>query len=69
MPRNVKRDIIVTSGAVRRALAQVPREGRVLAIGFAFTVEATELLDQRQAAIARIGEFHWTDESYQSRRR
>ena len=57
---------VVTSAAVRRALAQIAPEQPIMAIGADFTREATELLEQRDAAIARIGEFGWTDESFQS---
>lgn len=57
-----------TSGLVRRALRQVPTGERVLAVGTDFTREATEVLSTRGAAIARIGEFGWTDASYLSLR-
>jgi hypothetical protein len=60
-----RRDV-VTSAPVRRALARIPTDETILAVGANFTVEATGLLDQRDAAIARLGEFGWTDESYHS---
>jgi hypothetical protein len=55
-----------TSALVRRALTRVPPDATVLAVGADFTKEATALLEERNALIARIGEFGWTDESYQS---
>jgi hypothetical protein len=48
---------VVTSAAARRALRRVPADARLLAIGTDFTLEATQLLNERDAAIARIGEF------------
>lgn len=60
-----RRDV-VTSAPVRRALARIAPEQPVLAVGANFTVEAAALLSERGAAIARLGEFHWTDESYNS---
>ena len=60
------REDVVTSGPVRRALAKIPAAENVLAIGAGFTVEAVELLARRHAGIVRLGEFHWTDESYKS---
>lgn len=60
-----RRDV-VTSAVVRRALAEIPVENAILAVGGNFTVEATALLEDRNAAIARLGEFHWTDESFNS---
>ena len=58
-----RRDV-VTSAPVRRALATIAVGERVLAVGSNFTVEAIALLEEREAAIARLGEFYWTDESY-----
>jgi hypothetical protein len=58
-----RRDV-VTSAPVRRALAGIAAGERVLAVGANFTAEATALLEEREAAIARLGEFYWTDESY-----
>ncbi len=56
---------VITSAAARRALKQVPDGARLLAtIGTDFTLEATQLLNERDAAVARIGEFGWTDRSY-----
>jgi hypothetical protein len=55
---------VSTSTLVQRALSRVPATDRVLAVGADFTREATALLDARGAAVARIGEFGWTDESY-----
>jgi hypothetical protein len=43
-------------------------EASLLAVGADFTEEATEFLHAREAAIARIGEFGWTDASYHSLR-
>jgi hypothetical protein len=57
---------VVASSAVRRALLHIPTEQPILAVGCDFTREATDLLGQRDAAIARIGEFGWTDESLHS---
>jgi hypothetical protein len=59
---------VVTSAVVRRAIARIPIEASLLAVGADFTEEATELLHAREAAIARIGEFGWTDASYHSLR-
>lgn len=55
-----------TSAFVRRALTRVPLDAKLLAVGADFTKEATALLEQRNAIVARIGEFGWTDESYQT---
>jgi hypothetical protein len=60
-----RRDV-VTSAPVRSALAEIAGNDRLLAIGANFTAEATQLLNSREAAIARLGEFYWTDESYNS---
>lgn len=60
---------VVTSAAVRRAFARIAVGEPILALGADFTQEATELLSAREAVIARIGEFGWTDASYQSVRR
>ena len=57
---------VVASAAVRRALLHIPKDQPILAVGCDFTQEATELLGQRDAAIARIGEFGWTDDSLHS---
>jgi len=57
---------VTTSALVRRALGRIAPAERVLAIGADFTREATALLAERGAAVARIGEFGWTDESYTS---
>lgn len=57
---------VVTSAAVRRAFTRIELSERILAIGADFTQEATELLNGRDAAIARIGDFGWTDESFHS---
>jgi hypothetical protein len=58
------RDVVVTSRPVRKALLQVPEGIAVLAVGSNFTAEALVLLAERDAAVARFGEFHWTDASY-----
>jgi hypothetical protein len=60
------RQDVITSAPVRRALAEIAAGERLLAVGTNFTAEATELLHARNAAIARLGEFYWTDESYNS---
>jgi hypothetical protein len=57
---------VVTSAAVVRALGRVPFEEAICAVGADFTKEAIKLLVARRAAIASIGEFGWTDASYQS---
>jgi hypothetical protein len=57
---------VVTSALVRKALRRVPPESPLLAIGADFTHEATILLEERNARVARIGEFGWTDESWAS---
>lgn len=59
---------VVTSAHVRRALARIPEDESVLAVGWDFTLEATSLLNGRDAAIVRMGEFGWTDESYNALR-
>ena len=53
-----------TSAVVRRALRHVPADAHVLAVGRDFTQEATELLNERGAAIARATTFGWTDASF-----
>jgi len=60
-----RRDV-VTSAPVRRALAAIPADEQLLAVGGNFTADAIDLLNSRDAAIARLGEFYWTDESYNS---
>jgi hypothetical protein len=55
---------VVTSGPVKRALMQLEQEEQALAVGANFTAEAIGLLQSRGAAIARLGEFYWTDDSY-----
>jgi hypothetical protein len=60
-----RRDV-VTSAPVRRALEDIPGDQLVLVVGANFTVEAEMLLEARGALIARLGDFRWTDESYQS---
>jgi len=60
-----RRDV-VTSAPVRPALAELAAGESLLAVGTNFTAEVTELLNSRNAAIARLGEFYWTDESYNS---
>jgi hypothetical protein len=57
---------VVTSAAVRRAFSRIKPEENILAIGANFTQEAEVLLNERKAAIARLGDVFWTDESYQS---
>jgi hypothetical protein len=58
-----RRDV-VTSAPVRRALAGIAAGECILAVGANFTADAIELLKTHDAAIARLGEFYWTDESY-----
>ena len=60
---------VVTSAAVRRALGRVPEGEPLLAVGRAFTQEATEQLECRNAAVVRLSEHVWTDASYQAIRR
>ena len=60
-----RRDV-VTSAPVRRALSMLPSTPPIVAVGADFTAEAIALLQERGAAIARLGEFYWTDESYHS---
>jgi hypothetical protein len=62
------REDVVTSASVRRALAQVGPVPALVAVGGNFTREAIELLEARDASIARLGEFFWTDESYNTLR-
>ena len=61
------RNDVVTSAPVRRALSRIETGESILAVGSVFTVEAVALREQRDAIIARLGEFYWTDESYNSR--
>lgn len=60
------RNKVVTSSMVRRALGRLTGHDPILAVGANFTVEAAAMLGQRDAVIARLGDFHWTDESYHS---
>jgi hypothetical protein len=55
---------VSTSALIRRALRRVEPNEAILAVGADFTREATELWEARNAAIARIGTFGWTDASY-----
>ena len=57
---------VTTSAPVRRALSDVAIAEPVLAVGANFTQEALALLEERGAAIARLGEYYWTDASYQA---
>ena len=57
---------VSTSAQVRKALRRVPETESILAVGWDFTLEATSLLQHRDAAIVRKGEAGWTDESYNS---
>ncbi len=55
------------SGVVKRALERLPLdEADVVVAGPGFTMEALELLRVRGAIIATLGDFHWTDASFQS---
>jgi hypothetical protein len=63
---NRERGGVATSSDVRRALAQLPTESRVMAVGTDFTAEATQLLEKAEAIVLRIGEYGWTDASYKS---
>ena len=59
------RDEIILSGAVRRALASVPLDTPLVVAGPGFTVEALDLLTARDALVCALGQFHWTDSSYE----
>jgi hypothetical protein len=62
------RDDVVISAAVRRALNswQSTTEDRIIAVAGNFTLEARELLEAARAIVLRMGDYHWTDESYKS---
>jgi hypothetical protein len=60
------RSDVVTSAPVRKALERVPPGGPVVAVGTNFTAEAAALLAERGSRSVTLGEFYWTDESYQS---
>ncbi len=60
-------DDVVVSGVVKRALEHLPPEAaELVAAGAGFTAEALELLRGRGAVIYTLGDFHWTDASFQS---
>ena len=61
-----ERRSVVMSPVVRKALDRVPTGEALVAIGANFTAEAIELLDERGALVIRLGDFYWTDESYNS---
>ena len=58
-----RRDI-VTSAPVRTALRRISGDALIVAVGATFTVEARELLVERAARIASLGDFYWTDAAY-----
>jgi hypothetical protein len=61
------KDEIVLSGAVRRALDRLQlAEGEMVAAAPGFTAEALDLLRARGATILTLGDFHWTDASFQA---
>lgn len=62
------REAVVDSATVRRALAQIVTPDAVLAIGGHFTAEALAVLRAANTRAVRLGEFHWTDHSWHSRR-
>jgi hypothetical protein len=55
---------VATSSQVKKALGKVAAEDPILVAGHDFTVEATELLEDRGAIVVRRGEYGWTDDSY-----
>ena len=59
------KDEIILSGAVNRALSQLSRGAHLVVAGPGFTAEALELLRMRAATIYTLGDFHWTDASFQ----
>jgi hypothetical protein len=65
------RNDVNLSGSVRRGLRKATLNvGQVLlAVGSVFTAEAIDLLTAAGAQIVSLGEFEWTDESYQRIRR
>ena len=59
-------DAVVLSGAVKRALKQVPAdEGQLVVAAPGFTMEGLELLRSRDAIVYTLGDVEWTDVSYQ----
>jgi hypothetical protein len=62
------RDDVVISAAVRRALNtwQSATDDQIIAVAGNFTLEARELLEAARAIVLRMGDYHWTDESYKS---
>ena len=62
--RNQDHGSVNLSAVVRKALQRLPDDAAILAIGQDFTLEATQLLDERDATIARASAFGWTDERY-----
>lgn len=59
-------DGIVLSGSVGRALAGIPDAASVVVVAPGFTREGLDLLRERKAVILTLGEFDWTDASYQA---
>jgi hypothetical protein len=61
------KDEVVLSGTVKRSLERLPADrADLVAAGPGFTAEALELLRARGATIYTLGDFHWTDASFQS---
>ncbi len=62
---------VVASGVVARALHRIGGAATdpILAVGSNFTQEALALLSARGAVPIRLGDFYWTDTSYQEVRR
>jgi hypothetical protein len=63
-PHNRTHSGVSTSALVRRALSRIDATGKVLAVGGDFTREATAILEEQGAIVARIADFGWTDEDY-----
>ena len=63
------KDEVVLSGPVKRALARLPLDGADIVVAApGFTAEALELLRTRGATIYTLGDFHWTDATFQEGR-
>lgn len=61
-PHNI--EDVVRSAPVRRALARVAPEARIVAVAGNFTEEALQALDERGTLVLRVNDYLWTDESY-----
>ena len=57
---------VVPSGLLSRTLKHIDDRERLIVFAQGFTEEARATLRARDAIIAQLGEYYWTDESWES---